>query len=294
MRRVFKTTEISALVAGIAPVDVSVETARAEAAEVLLIPLAQKAAASGVASLDSGSHLTAGQVPPSTVNASSTGGVPAWAASGTVYGLNHLVTNGGNTYICTTAHTSGSTFAGELGDWQAVGTVVSAGDTSIVVGGTSSAPTIETATLNVIASDHPPAADWSNNSHKITALANGSGAQDAAAFGQIPTAPIAPIVGTVTQSATPSINTGAMNVASITALAQAITSMTTNLTGTPVDGQTLIVRITDNGTGRAITWGAKFEASTVALPTTTVTSTLLCVGFLWNTVTSAWRCVAVA
>ncbi len=65
---------------------------------------------------------------------------------------------------------------------------VTAGDTSIVVGGTGTAPTLETATLDVIAADHPPGADWSNNSHKITSLANGSGAQDAAAFGQIPTA----------------------------------------------------------------------------------------------------------
>jgi hypothetical protein len=65
---------------------------------------------------------------------------------------------------------------------------VTAGDTSIVVGGTGTAPTIETGTLDVIASDHPPAANWSNNSKKITSLQNGSAAQDAAAFGQIPTA----------------------------------------------------------------------------------------------------------
>jgi len=64
---------------------------------------------------------------------------------------------------------------------------VAAGDTSIVVGGTATAPTLETGTLDVIATDHPPAANWSNNSHKITSVANGSAAQDAAAFGQIPT-----------------------------------------------------------------------------------------------------------
>jgi hypothetical protein len=67
-------------------------------------------------------------------------------------------------------------------------TSVAAGDTSIVVGGTATAPTVETGTLDVIAADHPPAANWSNNSHKITSLANGSAAQDAAAFGQIPAA----------------------------------------------------------------------------------------------------------
>lgn len=65
-------------------------------------------------------------------------------------------------------------------------TSVSAADTSIVIGGTTAAPTLATNTLDVIAADHPPAANWSNNAKKITALANGSGAQDAAAFGQIP------------------------------------------------------------------------------------------------------------
>lgn len=100
---------------------------------------------------------------------------------------------------------------------------------------------------------------------------------------------------TVTQSATPTINTDATDVAHITGLAQAITSMTTNLSGTPVEGDTLRIDITDNGTARAITWGSKFEASgNVALPTTTVISTRLDVGFVWNTVTSKWRCVAVA
>jgi hypothetical protein len=67
-------------------------------------------------------------------------------------------------------------------------TSVSAGDTSIVIGGTPAAPTVETGTLDVIAADHPPAANWSNNSKKITSLANGSASSDAAAFGQIPTA----------------------------------------------------------------------------------------------------------
>jgi hypothetical protein len=65
---------------------------------------------------------------------------------------------------------------------------VTAGDLSIVVGGTASNPTVETGTLDEIATLHPPAGNWSNNSKKITALANGSGAQDAAAFGQIGTA----------------------------------------------------------------------------------------------------------
>ncbi len=94
----------------------------------------------------------------------------------------------------------------------------------------------------------------------------------------------------VTQSATPTINTDNGNHFHITGLAQAITSVT--VTGTPVAGDTLWIDITDNGSARAITLGASFEASTVALPTTTVISTRLDVGFIWNEVTSKWRCIA--
>jgi len=99
----------------------------------------------------------------------------------------------------------------------------------------------------------------------------------------------------VTQAAEPAINTDNTDVAHITGLAQAITSFTTNLTGTPVEGDTLRIDITDNGTARAITWGDSFESSgNTTLPATTVLGVRLDVGFIWNTVTSKWRCVAVA
>lgn len=95
-------------------------------------------------------------------------------------------------------------------------------------------------------------------------------------------------------SATPAINTDSYDVVHITAQSAAITSFTSSLTGTPVDGDTLRISITDDGTARALTWGASFEASTVALPTTTVISTRLDVGFIWNTETTKWRCVAIS
>jgi hypothetical protein len=100
--------------------------------------------------------------------------------------------------------------------------------------------------------------------------------------------------GTVASAATPTINTDNVDYYSITALAAAITSFTTNLSGTPTTGQTLWISIKDNGTARAIAWGASFEASTIALPTTTVISTRLDVAFIWNEATSVWRCVGVA
>lgn len=100
-------------------------------------------------------------------------------------------------------------------------------------------------------------------------------------------------VGTTTSSATPTINTDNVDIYRISAQTVDITSFTTNLSGTPTDGQTLLISITGTA-ARAITWGASFESSTVTLPTTTVTTARLDVGFIWNTVTSKWRCLAVA
>jgi hypothetical protein len=61
-----------------------------------------------------------------------------------------------------------------------------AGDNSIVVGGTGANPTLETATLDVIASLHPPAASVGMNGQKLTNVANGTVSTDGAAFGQVP------------------------------------------------------------------------------------------------------------
>jgi hypothetical protein len=102
---------------------------------------------------------------------------------------------------------------------------------------------------------------------------------------------VTPRTGTTTSSATPTINTDNVDFYSITAQTEAITSFTTNLSGTPTESQKLWIAITGTA-ARAITWGASFEASTVPLPTTTVTTARLDVGFVWNSVTSKWRCVA--
>lgn len=100
-------------------------------------------------------------------------------------------------------------------------------------------------------------------------------------------------VGSTTSSATPTINTDNYDIYQLTAQAADITSFTTNLSGTPTEGQKLIIEITGTAS-RAITWGSSFEASTTALPTTTDGTDKLSVGFIWNGVTSKWRCMAVA
>lgn len=89
----------------------------------------------------------------------------------------------------------------------------------------------------------------------------------------------------------PTINTNNYDMVIITGQTADITSFTTNLTGAPVDGQILWIAITGTA-ARAITWGTSFENSTVVLPTTTVTTSRLDVGFVYNTETTKWRCVA--
>lgn len=103
-----------------------------------------------------------------------------------------------------------------------------------------------------------------------------------------------PRIGTTTSSATPTINTASVDQYNITALATAITSMTTNLSGSPVSGQKLMIRIKDNGTGRAITWGSSFQSSGAAtLLATTISSKTHHIGFIYDDVAAKWTCIAV-
>ena len=64
--------------------------------------------------------------------------------------------------------------------------------------------------------------------------------------------------------------------------------------GTPVQGQRLVIRIKDNGTARALTWNAVFRAMGTALPSTTVLSKTLYLGFFYNSTDTKWDLVASA
>lgn len=101
-------------------------------------------------------------------------------------------------------------------------------------------------------------------------------------------------IGSTTSSGTPTINTDNVDQYNLTAQAAAITSFTTNLSGTPTDGQPLMIQIKDNGTARAITWGASFIASGVAaLLTTTVISKTHRSFFVYDATAAKWVCMAV-
>ncbi len=105
---------------------------------------------------------------------------------------------------------------------------------------------------------------------------------------------VQPRITTISSSATPAVNTDVTDCVTITALGTAITSMSSSLTGTPDNFDQLFYRIKDDGSARAITWGASFASRGATLPTTTVLSKVLYVQFVWNSVTSTWDCVSVA
>jgi hypothetical protein len=105
---------------------------------------------------------------------------------------------------------------------------------------------------------------------------------------------IAPRINTTASSATPAIDVNATDLFTITALAAAITSMTSGLTGTASNGQKLMIRIKDNGTARAITWGTSFVSSgTATLLATTAASKTHLIGLIYDSTAAKWVCVAV-
>ncbi len=93
-------------------------------------------------------------------------------------------------------------------------------------------------------------------------------------------------------SATPTINTDTTDIYLMPVQNVAITSVTAS--GTPTEGQKLWWSITGTGAVALTLATSVFEASTVALPTTTVTTARLDLGFVYNTVTGKWRIVAQA
>jgi len=78
----------------------------------------------------------------------------------------------------------------------------------------------------------------------------------------------------------------------ITALAGNLTI--NNPTGTPNDGQRLMIRIKDDGTARTITWGSNYQSVGATLPTTTTAGKWMYIGLVYNSAASKFDCVAVA
>lgn len=85
------------------------------------------------------------------------------------------------------------------------------------------------------------------------------------------------------------IDSDAYDYAQNTGLTGAVTL--NNPTGTPVVGQKLWIVLVGTA-ARAISYGTAFEDGPVTRPTTTVTTQRMDIGFIWNSTSSKWRCVA--
>jgi hypothetical protein len=102
-----------------------------------------------------------------------------------------------------------------------------------------------------------------------------------------------PNIQTVTSSATVT-PTSDNDLVVITAQAAALTLAIP--TGTPVQGQALMIRIKDNATARGITWtsgAGGYRAIGITLPTTTVLSKTTYVGLIYNSTDSRWDAIGV-
>jgi hypothetical protein len=97
-------------------------------------------------------------------------------------------------------------------------------------------------------------------------------------------------VTTTTDDATAVINIDTCDVYQLSAIANA-TEFTT--TGTPTDGQKLIIRLKDAGVSKALTWTG-FTAIGVTLPAATTAGKWHYVGCIYNLAATAWHAVAVA
>jgi hypothetical protein len=88
---------------------------------------------------------------------------------------------------------------------------------------------------------------------------------------------------------TPTFSNDQVNITALAAACQLL-----NPTGTAVAGRKLVVRIKDAGAAKALTYDTQYRAIGVTLPTTTVISKTLYLGFIYNSADTKWDCVAVA
>lgn len=102
-----------------------------------------------------------------------------------------------------------------------------------------------------------------------------------------------PRVTSIASGATWSPNSNTTDLFIVTAQAAAVTAID-NPTGSPVDGQKLMMRVKDNGTARAISgWGTQYRfSSDLAAPTTTIISKTLYMGFIFNSADTKWDMIA--
>lgn len=98
-----------------------------------------------------------------------------------------------------------------------------------------------------------------------------------------------PAIQSVTSAATVT-PTFADDLVRITAQAAALTLA--NPTGTAIPGLGMVIRIKDNGTAQAISYGTQYRAIGITLPTTTVVGKTTYLAMIFNDTDTKWDVVA--
>jgi hypothetical protein len=231
-----------------------------------------------------------------------------WNADHTLVGLGTMAEQNANNVNIT-----GGSITGVSG----LGTVTSVTGTSPVVSSGGNTPAISMPAATTSVNGYLTSTDWTTFNNKgsgtVTSIIAGTGLSG----GTITSTGTIAIDSTVTtNSGTQTLTNKRVNPRAVAAgstsgtltpngdttdvfnafgLTGAITVDTPS--GTPVDGQRLMLRFEDNGTGRGITWtgtSGAYRAVGVTLPTTTVASKVTYVGCVYNSTDVFWDAIAVA
>jgi hypothetical protein len=104
-----------------------------------------------------------------------------------------------------------------------------------------------------------------------------------------------PSTASIASAATITPTANVTNMYQVTA--QAVSATIAAPSGTPIDGQKLILRIKDNGTAQSLTWttsSGAYRAVGLTLPTTTVLSKVLYIACIYNSQDTFWDVIATA
>lgn len=137
--------------------------------------------------------------------------------------------------------------------------------------------------------------DTDNGTNKITITPPAAIASDKVQTLQDETGTIAltkPRAATVASSATPTPAGDTTDLYTVTALTDAAELRPPS--GTPTDGQAILIRIKDDGTPQALTYDGIYREIGVTLPTTTVAGKTIYLGCVYNSADSKWDVLGVA
>lgn len=215
--------------------------------------------------------------------AASSGHVYKVSVAGKIGGGSGPNVEAGDTLICNVDSTASGTHASVGANWSIIQTnvddPVGRTATQTLTNKTLTSPVINTPT-GIVKGDVG-----------LGNVDNTSNATERAAAVTLTNKRITARVVTEASNATPTPNADTTDEHTITA--QAAAAAFAAPSGTPTEGQPMIIRIKDNATARALTWNAIYRAIGVTLPTTTVLSKTLYIGMIYNSTDTKWDVVAV-